>query len=146
MSDTAVVYTKPLPTPSTATQPYWDAAREHRFLLQRSTKTGKYVFYPRAVSPFGAGDELEWVEGSGKGTVYSFTIARRPTGLQWAADVPYVIAIVELAEGPHMTANIIDCDPETVSIGMAVEVAFVDVTPEATLVQWRPARTADGAT
>ena len=132
-------YTKPLPAPSPASQPYWDAAREHRFLLQRSKKTGKHIFYPRAVSPFGADDELEWVEGSGRGTVYSFTIARRPTGPQWAGDVPYVIAIVQLEEGPRMTANIIDCDPETVTIGMAVEVAFVDATPEVALVQWRAA-------
>jgi hypothetical protein len=137
--DEAPAYTRPLPEENPVTAPFWQAAREHRLLLQRSKKTGRYVFYPRAVSPFGANDELEWVEASGRGAVYTFTIARRPTAPQWAAEVPYVIAIVELEEGVHMTANIVECDPETVRIGLPVEACFVDVTPTVTLVQFRPA-------
>jgi uncharacterized OB-fold protein len=133
-------YTKPLPEPRGASGPFWAAAREHRLLLQRSRKTGRYVFYPRAVSPFGAGDDLEWVEGSGKGSVYSFTVARRPTAPQWVDDAPYVIAIVELDEGVHLTANLVDCSPEAVHIGMRVEATYQDVTPGVTLVQFRPAR------
>lgn len=133
-------YSKPLPEPNAVSQPYWDAARRHRLVLQRSNTTGQHLFYPRAVSPFGPGDELEWVEASGRGTVYTYTVARRPTGPQWASDVPYVIAIVALEEGPHMTANIVDCDPDEVSIGMPVVATFVDVTPEVTLVQFRPVK------
>lgn len=139
MSAEAGAYAKPLPEGNGTTEPFWTAAREHRLLLQRSQTTGRYVFYPRAVSPFGAGDTLEWVEASGRGTVYSYTVARRATAPQWEGEGPYVIAIVALEEGVHMTANIIGCDPETVRIGLPVEVAFVDVTPEVTLVQWRPA-------
>ena len=131
-------YSKPLPDPTTATAPYWAALREHRLMLQRSTKTGRFVFYPRAVSPFGKDDTLEWVEASGLGTVYSYTIARRPTAPQWADDGPYVVAIVALAEGVHLTANIIDCDLESVRIGMPVVAAFADVTSEVTLLQFRP--------
>jgi uncharacterized OB-fold protein len=62
-------YSKPLPRPRGASRPFWDAAREHRLLIQRSQKTGLHVFYPRVVSPFGANDVLEWVEVSGRGTV-----------------------------------------------------------------------------
>lgn len=131
-------YAKPLPEPNAATRPFWDAAREHRLLIQRSKRTGKYVFYPRLVSPFGTDDVLEWTEVSGRGSVYSYTVARRPTGPQWADDGAYVIAIVELDEGPHLTANIVGCDPGSVRIGMPVEVSFDDVTPEVTLVQFRP--------
>jgi uncharacterized OB-fold protein len=138
-SAAAMPYTKPLPEPTDVSRPFWDAAKEHRLVIQRSRKTGKFVFYPRAVSPFGRGDELEWVEVSGRGRVYSYTIARRPTGPQWAGDVPYVIAIVELDEGVHLTANIVDCDPESVRVDMPVEVTFHDVTPEVTLPQFRPA-------
>ena len=140
----AAPYLRPLPEPSPATRPFWDAAREHRFLIQRSKKTGRYVFYPRAVSPFGADDELEWVEASGKGTVYSYTVARRATAPQFEGEVPYVIAIVQLREGPHMTANVLGCSPDEVRIGMAVEAEFVDVTPEVTLIQFRPAGTDGG--
>jgi uncharacterized OB-fold protein len=132
-------YTKPLPDPNPVTAPFWEAARDHRLILQRSRKTGRYVFYPRAVSPFGAGDTLEWVPASGRGTVYSFTVARRPTAPQWSADTPYVIAVIELEEGVRMTANLVDCDPGAVRVGMPVEVTFADVTPGVTLVQWRPA-------
>jgi uncharacterized OB-fold protein len=131
---------KPLPDPTPASRPYWEAAREHRLKIQRSKKTGEHIFYPRATSPFGPDDELEWVEVSGKGTVYSYTIARRPTSPAWANEGPYAIAIVELDEGPHLTANIIDCPVDDVRIGMKVEVAFQDVTPEVTLVQFRPAK------
>ncbi len=135
---TAMSYGKPLPEVSPVSKPFWDAAKEHRLVLQRSRRTGKYVFYPRAVSPFGAGDTLEWVTASGRGIVFSFTVARRPTAPQWASDGDYAIAIIELQEGVHMTANVVDCDPDTVRVGTPVEVVFADVTPDVTLVQWRP--------
>ncbi len=141
----AAAYLKPLPEPTPATKPFWDAAREHRLLLQRSKQTGQFLYYPREVSPFGPQDELEWAEVSGRGSVYSFTVARRPTAPQWADDVPYVIAIVELEEGPHLTANIVGCPPGAVFIGQPVVASFEDVTPEVTLVQFRPA-TGGGST
>jgi hypothetical protein len=131
--------TEPGTRPPGISAPFWDAAREGRLLIQRSRRTGRYVYYPRAVSPFGTGDELEWVEVSGKGTVYAYAIARTPTVPEMAADVPYVIAIVELTEGARLTANIVGCDPETVHTGMPVEAAFVAAAGGRTLVQFRPA-------
>jgi hypothetical protein len=71
--------------------------------------------------------------------VYSFTIARQPTHHAFAEDVPYVIAIVELAEGPRLTTNIVGCKPEEVRVGMPVVATFDAVTSEATLVKFRPA-------
>jgi len=147
MSDQTAVpaYNKPLPEPNTTSLPFWEGAREHRLRIQRSKKTGRHVFYPRNVSPFGAGDELDWVDASGRGIVYAFTVARRPTAPQWAQDVPYVIAIVALEEGPHLTTNIVGCPPEEVTIGMPVVAVFEDVTPEVTLVKFGPASPANGA-
>jgi uncharacterized protein len=139
VSSEAAPYLKPLPEPTPATQPFWDALREHKLKLQRSKKTGKVIYYPRLVSPHGPKDELTWVECSGKGTVYSFTIARRPTAPQWGADGDYTIAIVELDEGARLTANILNCPPEAVKVGMKVTAVFVDVTPEYTLLQFEPA-------
>jgi uncharacterized OB-fold protein len=132
-------YNKPLPDPTPATQPFWDALREHKLRLQRSKKAKKAIYYPRNVSPYGPKDELEWVECSGKGTVYSFTIARRPTAPQWNDDGDYAIAIVEIDEGARLTANIVNCPPEAVRIGMKVKAYFQDVTPEVTLLQFEPA-------
>ena len=134
-----MTYAKPLPEPSAVTRPFWDGLREGRLRLQRSRTTGQWVFYPRAVSPFGAGDELDWQDASGRGTVYSFTIARRPTAPQWEGETPYVIAIVELAEGPRLITNIVGCDPESVRIGMPVTAEFTAVTDEVTLLHFRPA-------
>lgn len=134
-----ISYRKPLPEPTPATQPFWDALREHKLKLQRSKKTGKTIYYPRSVSPHGPKDTLEWVECSGKGKIYSFTVARRPTAPQWADDGDYIIAMVDIAEGGRLTANIVNCAPEAVTIGMKVRAVFQDVTPEVTLLQFEPA-------
>lgn len=132
-------YTKPLPEPTPATKPFWDALREHRLLLQRSQKSGKVIYYPRSISPYGPGDTLEWVECSGRGSVYSFTVARRPTAPQWANDGDVILAIIEIEEGARVTANVLNCPPDAVHIGMAVRATFHDVTPEVTLLQFEPA-------
>jgi len=80
----------------------------------------------------------EWAKVSGRGTVYSFIIARRP--YHPAIPVPYVIAIIELAEGVRMTSNVVECPPEEVRVGMAVEVVFDDLSPEFSLPKFRPAK------
>jgi uncharacterized protein len=78
------------------------------------------------------------VRASGRGTVFTYTVARRPTHPAFADRVPYVIAVVELAEGPKLTTNIVDVDPDDVTIGLAVEASFEDVG-DVTLVNFRPA-------
>ncbi|MEO8538632.1 MAG: Zn-ribbon domain-containing OB-fold protein [bacterium] len=138
MSHDSTSYNRPLPEPTAVTQPFWDGLKQHKLMLQRSKKGKTTIYYPRSVSPFGPKDELTWVECSGKGEVYSFTVARRPTAPQWSDAGPYVIAIVELNEGARVTANIVECPPENVQIGMKVEAVYEDVTPEVTLLQFRP--------
>jgi uncharacterized OB-fold protein len=139
MTADAPAYNKPLPEPTPATEPFWAALREHKLTLQRSKKSGKVIYYPRSVSPYGPKDELEWVECAGTGSVYSFTVARRPTAPQWSEDGPYAIAIVELDEGARLTANIVNCEPGAVRIGMRVKAVYQDVTPEVTLLAFEPA-------
>src|SRR5689334_19078523 len=94
-------YSLPLPRVTAVSKPFWDAAREHRLVLQRSKRTGKFVFYPRIVSPFATDDELEWTEVSGRGTVVGRTTIRQTSDPALAALVPYSVAVVELAEGPR---------------------------------------------
>ena len=138
MTQDAATYTKPLPEPGEVSQPFWDGLREHKILLQRSKTTGKVIYYPRLVSPHGPKDTLEWVECSGNGIVYSYTVARRPTAPQWADDGDYAIAIVELDEGARLTANIVNCPVDDVKVGMKVRAVFQDVTDEVTLLQFEP--------
>jgi uncharacterized protein len=132
-------YKKPLPQPTPVSKPFWDAAKRHELHIQHCNKCGVHVFYPREMCPECLAPDMAWVKVSGKGTLYSYTIAQAPTHHSFSEDVPYVIAIVELAEGPHLTTNITGCTPDTLKVGMPVVVAFDDVTPEMTLVKFRPA-------
>ena len=129
---------KLLPEPTPISRPFWEAARKHALSLQRCDKCAEYVFYPRGLCSHCGSAELTWTEVSGRGTVYSFTVARRPTMVGFQDEVPYVIAIVELDEGPRMTTNIVGCDPESVRIDMRVEAAFERESDEITLVKFRP--------
>ncbi len=127
-----------LPEPTPTTQPFWDAAHRHVLSIQRCKGCGVHIFYPRPACPECGSVELEWNEVSGRGTLYSFTIARRPTARDFADKVPYTIAIVELEEGPHLATNVVGCDPETLRIGQPLEAVFEDVSDEISLVHFRP--------
>jgi len=127
----------PLPKPTPLTQPFWDAAKQHKLLLPRDSE-GRYFFYPRPIAPGSMDDQLDWGEVEPMGTVYSFTIDRRGTAPAFVEQTPYVIAIVELDAGPHLTTNIVGCDVDDVRVGMRVEAAFEDVSDEITLIKFKP--------
>jgi len=105
------------PVVTAESKSFFDAAREGRFLIPVCTACGKAHWYPRAICPFCASDKVEWRNGSGKGTIYSFSVMRR-------VKEPYAIAHVTLDEGPTMLTNIVDCDFDTVHIGQPVTVVF----------------------
>jgi uncharacterized OB-fold protein len=130
-------YIKPLPKPSPISRPFWEAARRHQLMLQRCAACGKFIYYPRPRCPHCFSDRLEWREVSGRGKVYSYTVVRRASSRAFA-DGPYVLAIVELEEGVRMTSNIV-APAEAVRVEMPVRVHFDDVTPEHTLVKFKPA-------
>ena len=132
-------YTKPLPQPNEVSQPFWDAAKRHELQIQRCNACRTHIFYPREACSECLSPDLIWIPVSGKGTLYSYTIAQAPTHPAFADDVPYVIAIVELEEGPRITTNLVGCQPDQVTIGMPVVASFEEVTPEMTLVKFRPA-------
>jgi uncharacterized OB-fold protein len=105
------------PAVNPETKPFWDAAREGRFLVPFCAACGRAHWYPRAICPFCAGDKVEWREASGKGTIYTFSVMRR-------VKEPYAIAHVTLAEGPTMLTNIVNCDFDKLHIGQPVAVVF----------------------
>lgn len=131
-------YTKPLPHPNEVSQPFWDAAKRHELQIQRCNACETHIFYPREACSECLAADLVWIPVSGKGTLYSYTIAQAPTHPAFADDVPYVIAIVELEEGPHITTNLVGCQSDQVTIGMPVVASFEDVNAEMTLVKFRP--------
>jgi hypothetical protein len=116
--------TKPIPVVDGDSAPFWNGCREGKLLIQRCLTCGNHLFYPRVVCPHCMSDRIEWTESSGRGKVYSFTVARVPAGEAFAEDVPYVVALVELEEGVRMMTNLTGVSPDDVRCDMPVEVVF----------------------
>jgi uncharacterized protein len=117
------------------TQPYWDAAREGRLVVQECLECHQLWHPPLPACPNCSrqGSLLGWRQVSGAGTVYSYTVVRHPTHFAFADQIPYVIAIVELAEGPRLVTGVIGCPPESVRVGMPVQAVFREVADGVTL-------------
>ena len=128
---------KPLPVIDHDSAPYWEAAREGRLDIPLCGDCGRHHFYPRAICPHCHSDNLKFDTVSGRGEVHTFTIARRPAGPAFADDVPYVVALIELEEGPRMMSRIQTDDPESVRIGARVEVTYVKAPDEITFPYFR---------
>jgi uncharacterized protein len=118
---------KPIPRPSPESIPYWQAAREHRLELPRCNACGQYWFPPSQSCPHCLAADFAWTAVSGVGKVFSFVTYHRVYHPAFAQDVPYVVALVELAEGPRLLTNIVGVPPEAVTCDMAVKVVFDDV-------------------
>jgi uncharacterized OB-fold protein len=133
---------RPLPTPDAATSPYWAAAREERLVMPRCRDCGHYHFYPRTLCPKCSSAQLEWTPCSGEAAVYSFTVIHRAPSPAFAALVPYVVATVKLAEGPHLMTNITGCAADAVRVGMPVRVVFRKMSDDITLPMFEPVKSA----
>ncbi len=130
-----------VPVSTAATAEYWAACRRHELLIQRCSDCATHQFYPRLVCASCSGRSLQWVRASGLGTLRTFAIVRRPVSQAYAAEVPYVVALVELREGPTMMSNVVGCSVDEVRIGMPVEVVFDDWPEGVTVPKFRPAQT-----
>jgi uncharacterized OB-fold protein len=129
--------TRPLPRPNSLTQPFWDATKEGRLVVQRCTSCSAFVWTPQIACRECLAETLEWTEVSGKGKVYTFVVIHHAAIPAFKA--PYTIAVVELDEGPRFFTDLVDVDPADVHIDMPVEVAFEDAGPVG-LYHFRPRR------
>ncbi len=128
--------TKPLPVIDPDTAPYWEALRHHVFKLKRCQDCERAHFFPRVICPHCHSDALDWVESNGAGVIYTYTVARRAAGPAFKAETPYVVALVDLDDGPRMMARV-SVSPDSVRIGQRVEMIFEDVTEAVTLPGFR---------
>ena len=126
------------PPVSEASQPFWDATREERFLIQWCTACDQVVFYPRENCPSCLGTSFEWKQASGKGTVYASSVQHRAANPLMANRVPYVVAMVELEEGIRIMSNVIDCAPDDVVVGQAVQLTWEPLSDGRNLPQFSP--------
>ena len=129
----------PLPRPTSVSRPYWDACKEERLTVQRCSDCGTHVFIPQPCCGECQSEKLEWVESSGRGTLYSFSTVYRPQ--QPVFETPYTVVIVELEEGYHMLSNLVGVEPEDVEIGTPLEVFFEKKSEEITLPYFRVRQT-----
>lgn len=133
--------TAELPTPSPPinpeTQRFWSGAAEHKLLLPRCNSCQTVIWYPRTLCSNCGSRDVNWFEASGRGSIYTFTICRRGAG-DYRAVGAFVLAYVELEEGPRIMTNIVDSAPESLAIGQSVEVVFHDTTDGLALPRFRP--------
>ena len=127
--------TRPLPHPTPLTQPFWDATREGRLIVQRCSTCRAWVWTPQMACRDCLTETLEWEPVAGKGHVYTYVVIHQAAIAAFKA--PYVIAVVELDEGPRLFTDLVQVEPASVCIDLPVELAweFVD---EVGLYHFRP--------
>lgn len=128
--------TLPAPVVNADSLPYWNAAREQRLVIRQCKSCHQLHFMPRHLCPHCWSDDLEWIDAKGQGSIHSFTVIHRASDPAFASQVPYVLALIELDEGPRMMANILGKDALSAAIGDRVQVTFESRGPEAKLPQF----------
>src|SRR4051794_39925051 len=131
---------RPLPRPDIymKTRAFWDAAKQHRLLLQYCKDTNQFQWYPRPVSIYSGKRNLEWREASGKGTLYSWTETLAP----WPGHedrIPYLCALVDLDEGVRMLVNLINCKPSQLRDGSPVKLSWEKLSEDFEYPVFEPA-------
>ncbi|GLT02652.1 acyl dehydratase [Sphingobium jiangsuense] len=136
MNDTLGVKRQPPPHFSFS-EPYWEATREGRLVIQYCRKSGQYQFYPRPVSVFTGSRDLEWREVSGRGVVFTYTVANmaRPP---FAGHTPFLVAAITLDEGVNVIGNLINCPLDKAAIGMRVRKTWAPLPDGTNLLMFEP--------
>lgn len=121
------------------TRPWWEACGRGELVLQRCRACGSLQHRPRALCAACLSDAIEWLRASGRGKVHTYTVTFQNQAPAFREAVPYILAWVELDEGPRLLANLVDCAPDRVRIGLPVRVEFVDVGDDLAVPRFRPA-------
>ena len=125
-----------LPTIYEIEKPYWQAAKQHRLVLQKCSSCGKVRYPIGPICPQCQSDTFEWSQMCGRGVVHGYVVYHKPWTEYFKSKVPYVVAYVEIEEGPRLTSNILGIPASEVRIGMPVSVTYEDITNDITLVQF----------
>jgi len=135
-----MAYDKPLPKPTREDRPFWEAARQHRFILPRCRQCGHVWFPPYLNCQRCLSFDREWMEASGRGTVWGWIEMQQPYIPSFRDDLPYNVVLVELEEGPKMFSNVVGLPNDEIKVGMPVEVVFEGLTEQFALPKFRPRR------
>ena len=130
----------PPPLANTTTLPWWQAAAEHRLVVQQCTACEHTRHPPAPVCPECRSMDADWKEVSGRGKVYTYTTVRRP--LAAGQELPFFIAVISLEDsgGLRMISNLVDVRPEELAIGLPVELVWEDMSADLAIPRFRPAK------
>jgi len=128
---------QPLPVPNADNAPFYEAARRGGLRFPRCGACGRFRHYPPPVCPYCRSRDFSWELCGLRGEVYTWTIVRGPTLPAFEAKLPYNVVDVLLEDGVHFVSEILDCPPEEIEAGMAVEAVFQPVDEDVTLVKFR---------
>jgi uncharacterized OB-fold protein len=131
-------YQKPIPRPAPESLPYWEAAKQHRLSLPKCDDCGHFWFPPSLSCPECLSTHLHWTDVSGFGKIFSFVIYDRIYRPAFEQDVPYIVGLIELHEGPRILSNVVGINPEDVHCDMKVQVIFEDITDNISLPKFKP--------
>ncbi|MEZ5631916.1 MAG: Zn-ribbon domain-containing OB-fold protein [Burkholderiaceae bacterium] len=135
-------FIKPVPQPMPWSQPFWDAARQGRLVLKTCLDCGHVDHPPYLYCTDCGGHNSEWRPASGNAKLVAFAVNTYGVPAAFIEDLPYVLALVELPEGPRMISNIVDCAHDQLHSGMALEVVFHRTGDDTVLPKWRPVKEA----
>jgi uncharacterized protein len=127
-----------LPAADDDTRPYWDAARAGRLLVKRCADCGAAHFYPRPFCPRCWSSAVAWEEASGRAVLYTWSVVHHNDLPPFSDRLPYVAAVVDLAEGPRLMTNVVDCDEEQLRVGMPLRVAYREIAEHVTIPVFVP--------
>ena len=129
---------KPLPAITAENRPFWEGCKQGKLLLQFCAACQQYQFYPRLYCMHCGAQEPDWVEASGRGVIYSYTIIRQNKSPEFRDDVPYNVALIQLDEGPRMMSSVVEITPDDLRVDLPVVVVFDSITDEISLPRFRP--------
>jgi len=116
---------RPFPHPTPETQPFWDGCAQHELRFQRCAHCGDTQLIPRALcAACHRDDGLHWHVSQGWGRVLSFTQVHRAPTPAFKAEVPYTIALVDMAEGFRLMVNVHGGAGVAIAIGDPVRIGF----------------------
>ncbi len=115
---------QPIPETKGLFARFFEGVEAGRIDLQSCNSCGHVWHYPRPVCPSCGARDIAWMPSSGRGTIHSFTIVHHPPKAAFKADVPYVVAFVDLDEGARLTTRLVGEDAQGAAIGDRVEVVF----------------------
>ena len=128
-----------MPVPNPETLPFWEACRQRELRFQQCLACGHMHWNDALVCPQCLGREFQWLLSQGRGRVYTFVVYRQAFHPSFADRLPYVAAVIDLEDGPHILSNVVGCDPAEVRCDLPVEVVWEDIGQGFLLPKFRPA-------